>query len=301
MTYVLFLIGLVALFFGGELLVRGASAVARHFRLSPMVIGLTTVGFGTSAPELLVSVQAAFAGQPSIAVGNVLGSNISNVLLILGFSAALAPLVIHPQGLLRDFGFMLGSTALVWMMLAGGFITRLEGLLLLAGLAAFVIMALKTGEAHPADGPSLPQAKAWACAAGGLGLLMLGAHWLVDSATVIARAFGVSEAVIGLTVVAVGTSLPEMATSVVATIRRQTEIAVGNIVGSNIFNILGILGATAAIAPTPVEPRFVGVDMFWVAGSALLLTLAAVVLKGVPRALGGAFLATYAVYVFLMM
>ncbi len=302
MTYLLFVLGLVALFFGGEYLVRGATAIAKHFRLSPMVIGLTIVGFGTSAPELLVSVQAAMAGQPAIAIGNVLGSNIANILLILGVSAVIAPLLIPVRKIWRDLGFMLLATAAIWFMLLDGTVTRLEGMLLIGGLIVFLATAFLSGkvEVDEADLGDVPQWKAWAMTLGGLVVLVIGARLLVDSSTEIARAFGISEAVIGLTIVAVGTSLPELATSVIAAIRKQTEIAVGNVVGSNIFNIFGILGITALIAPIPADPRFAAVDMPWVAGTAIGLTLLAFVLGGLPRIAGALLLAAYAGYVALI-
>ncbi|MFN7222491.1 MAG: calcium/sodium antiporter [Paracoccaceae bacterium] len=303
MTYILFCIGLVALFLGGEYLVRGASNIARHFNLSPMVIGLTIVGFGTSAPELLVSVQAALAGQPAIAIGNVLGSNIANILLILGVSAVIAPLLIPLRKVWRDIGFVLVATAALWIMLLDGAISRLDGGLLLLGLAVFMAMAFVLGKEEP-DLDAVPPAKmgiAIAQTVGGLIVLVIGARLLVDSATEIARTFGVSEAVIGLTVVAVGTSLPELATSVIAALRKQTEIAVGNVIGSNIFNIFSILGITALITPISAEPRFASVDMPWVAGTAILLALFAVLLKGIPRLAGAALLAIYAGYIALML
>ncbi len=302
MTYLLFVVGLVALFFGGEYLVRGASAIARKFNLSPMVIGLTIVGFGTSAPEMLVSVQAALADQPAIAIGNVLGSNIANILLILGLSALIAPLLIPVRKLWRDLAFMLAATATIWVMLLDGQVTRLDGVILLAGLVIFLVVAFVTGksdEDQSIEG-DIPQWKAWAMTLGGLVVLVIGARFLVDSATDIARAFGISEAVIGLTIVAVGTSLPELATSVIAAIRKQTEIAVGNIVGSNIFNIFGILGTTAVLAPIPADPRFAAIDMPWVAATAVGLTILAFVLGGLPRIAGALLLAAYGGYVFLM-
>ncbi len=304
MTYLLFTLGLLGLFFGGEYLVRGASAVARHFGLSPIVIGLTIVGFGTSAPELLVSLQAALADPPApgIAIGNVVGSNIANVLLILGVSAAIAPLVIPARKLWRDLGFMLAATAILWVMLADGQVTRMEGILLLAGLAAFLTTAFLTGkeEGEEITLGDIPQWKAWAMTAGGLVVLVIGARLLVDSATEIARGFGISEAVIGLTIVAVGTSLPELATSAIAAIRKQTEIAVGNVIGSNIFNIFGILGTTAAIVPIPAEPRFASVDMPWVGATAVGLTVLAFALGGLPRIAGALLLVAYGGYIWLM-
>ncbi|TJZ91263.1 calcium/sodium antiporter [Paracoccus gahaiensis] len=302
MTSLLFILGLVALFFGGELLVRGATAVARHFRLSPMLIGLTIVGFGTSAPEMLVSVQAALAGQPAIAIGNVLGSNIANILLILGISAVVAPLVIPVRKLWRDLGFMLLATAAIWIMLLDGAVTRLDGGLLLTGLAIFLVTAFLTSRIEPdtISQGEVAQWKAWAMTLGGLVVLVIGARLLVTSSTELARAFGISEAVIGLTIVAVGTSLPELATSLIAALRKQTEIAVGNIVGSNIFNIFAILGVTALINPIPADPRFASVDMVWVAASALGLSVLAFALGGLPRIAGVILLLAYGGYVALI-
>jgi cation:H+ antiporter len=302
-TYLLFFVGLVILVTGGELLVRGASAIARAFHLSPLLIGLTIVGFGTSAPELIVSVQAALAGQPGIAIGNVIGSNIGNVLLILGISALIAPLIIPGAKLWRDLGFMLAATAMVWWMLLDGQITRLDGLVLLASLAAFLTTAFIAGSGHPPEAGHEtfgPNWKPWVLTGAGLVLLVIGARFLVDSATTIARDFGISEAVIGLTIVAIGTSLPELATSVIAAFRKHTEIAVGNIVGSNIFNIFGILGLTAVIAPIPAEARFAAIDMWWVAASSVGLAIVAFVLGGLPRIAGAALLTTYGAYLWFI-
>ena len=271
MTYVMFLAGLLLLIAGGEGLVRGASGIARHFRISPMVIGLTIVGFGTSAPELLVSLEAALTGQPGLAIGNVVGSNIANILLILGISAVMAPLVIPIRKMYRDFGFMLAAMALMWIMLLDGMIGRLDGAILFMGLIGFLAMAFFSGEVEPIDDMPLPSMPlAWAMTLGGLVGLVLGAGLLVDSASTIARSFGVSEAVIGLSIVAIGTSLPELTTSIIAALRKETEIAVGNVVGSNVFNVFGILGTTALITPIPAEPRFAQVDMVWMAAATAL-------------------------------
>ena len=301
MTYLLFVVGLLGLFFGGEYLVRGASSIARRFGISPLVIGLTIVGFGTSAPEMLVSVNAALAGQPAIAIGNVLGSNIANILLILGVSAVIAPLIIPARRLARDLAFMLVATGMIWVMLLDGMVSRIEGGVLLAGLAVFLFMAFSSGSVPQEDDPlETSVAKAALMTFGGLVLLVIGAHFLVESASTIARTFGISEAVIGLTIVAVGTSLPELATSVIAAYRRQTEIAVGNIVGSNIFNLFGILGVTAMIAPIPAEARFAMIDMSWVAATAVGLSVLAVWLGGLPRVAGVALLAAYGGYLALM-
>ena len=301
MTYLLFTIGLAMLFFGGEALVRGASSVARHFHLSPMVIGLTIVGFGTSAPELLVSLQAALEGQPEIAIGNIVGSNIANILLILGISALIAPLIIPARRMWRDLAFMMAATAILWAMLLGTEITRTYGAILFLGLLIFLASTFFFGKVEPEpDQPEENQLKAWGFTIGGLIILVIGARLLVDSAVVIATAYGISEAVIGLTIVAVGTSLPELATSVIAAFRKQTEIAVGNIVGSNVFNIFGILGITALIAPIPADPRFAAIDMPWAMAAAVGLTVLAFLLNGLPRVAGVLLLVAYAAYIYFM-
>ncbi len=247
--------------------------------------------------------QAALSGAPSLAIGNVIGSNIANVLLILGLSAMIAVVPMRFADMRRDFAVMIGATLLLWLMIAGGIVTRLEGAILSASLCLYLWLSLKdtAGSAPPEDGlATAPLWKSIAIAIGGLVILMIGARLLVDSATEIARAFGVSEAVIGLTIVAVGTSLPELATSVVAAMRRHPEIAVGNILGSNIFNVLGILGITALVTPIPVEPRFAGLDMGLAFASALVM-LGFAVLAGRIGRLGGAVLLTgYAGYVGLM-
>lgn len=301
MTYLLFTIGLAMLFFGGEALVRGASSVARHFHLSPMVIGLTIVGFGTSAPELLVSLQAALEGQPEIAIGNIVGSNIANILLILGISALIAPLIIPARRMWRDLAFMMAATAILWAMLLGTEITRTYGAILFLGLLIFLASTFFFGKVEPEpDQPEENQLKAWGFTIGGLIILVIGARLLVDSAVVIATAYGISEAVIGLTIVAVGTSLPELATSVIAAFRKQTEIAVGNIVGSNVFNIFGILGITALIAPIPADARFAAIDMPWAMAAAVGLTVLAFLLNGLPRVAGVLLLVAYAAYIYFM-
>ncbi len=303
MTYALFLAGLVGLFFGGEFLIRGAVGVARRLHVPPLVIGLTIVGFGTSTPELLVSLQAALSGAPSLAIGNVIGSNIANILLILGLSSMIAVVPMRFADMRRDFAVMIGATLLLWLMIAGGMVTRLEGAVLSAALGLYLWISLKdtAGSAPPEDGlVTAPLWKSIAIAIAGLVILMIGARLLVHSSTEIARAFGVSEAVIGLTIVAIGTSLPELATSIVAALRRHPEIAVGNILGSNIFNILGILGITALVTPIPVEPRFVGLDMALALAAALAMLGFAVLGGRIGRIGGGALLAGYAGYIGLM-
>jgi cation:H+ antiporter len=251
--------GLVLLVTGAELLVRGASRLAAALGIPQLVIGLTVVAFGTSAPELAVSVRSALAGQADLALGNVVGSNIFNVLVILGISALAAPLVVSRRVVRLDVPIMIAASVLLLLLAMDGGIGRGEGVLLLAGIAGYTLFLLRwqrrdtvdaAGPATPAGPPGMPAVlRQGALAAGGLVLLVIGSRWLVAGATAIADGWGVSDLVIGLTVVAAGTSLPELATSVVATIRGQRDIAVGNVVGSNIFNILAVLGASALVAP----------------------------------------------------
>ncbi|SNS23298.1 cation:H+ antiporter [[Luteovulum] sphaeroides subsp. megalophilum] len=305
MVYILFVAGLLGLFFGGEFLVRGAANVARSYRISPMVIGLTIVGFGTSTPELLVSLNAALDGASSIAVGNVLGSNIANILLILGLTALIYPVAVDGRRVWKDLAFMVGATVLLWIMLLGDGLSRIEAGVLVAALMGFLVSSFLSGrtEEEETDPEALtPVWKSALITLGGLVVLMVGARLLVDSSTQIARSFGISEAVIGLTIVAVGTSLPELATSAIAAWRKHSEIAVGNVIGSNIFNVLGILGITGLVLPIQgLDPRFLREDMPWVLGCSLLLVVMAFALKGVPRWAGALLLAAYGGYVALML
>ena len=259
----LFVLGLLALIAGAEALVRGASRMAMSLGISPLVIGLTVVAFGTSAPEVAVSVGAALEGNPDLAVGNVVGSNIANVLLILGMSALIAPLAVSEQIIRQEVPIMIGISALLVAFAANGALGQAEAglLLLLAGVyTVFLIVQARRGSAKAQQEAmhELPEAAGWDASPvaqallvlGGLGLLVLGADWLVGAATHFARAFGVSDLVIGLTIVAVGTSMPELATSIMAAIRGERDIAVGNVVGSNIFNILGCLGLAGLVSPS---------------------------------------------------
>lgn len=300
MDYLLLLGGLIGLFFGGEALVRGAVAIAHRLAIPPLLIGLTVVGFGTSTPELLVSVDAALSGVPDIALGNIVGSNIANILLIVGLSALVWPIRIAGETLRRDTAVMMAAALALLPLFWLGEMGRPAGLLLLAGLAAYLVHAYLHPGTTVAEDQATAPAPLWKSALWvGLGLLalMLGARFLVDGATNIARNFGLSEAFIGLTIVAVGTSLPELATSLIAALRRQSEIAIGNVVGSNIFNVLGILGATAVIAPVPVAARFLGFDLpVMIAASAALVALL-LLRPRIGRLAGVALLVAYAAYV----
>jgi cation:H+ antiporter len=246
-------LGLILLIAGAEALVRGASRLAATVGLSPLVIGLTVVAFGTSAPELAVSVGASLAGRTDIAVGNVVGSNIFNVLFILGLSALIAPLTVARQLVRLDVPLVIVISGLVLLLGLDGRIGRLEGALLFAGLLGYLAFLLRAGQGDAPAGDRAAARRAWPLDAllvvAGLAMLILGSRWLVAGATQLAAQFGVSELVIGLTVVAAGTSLPEVVTSVVASLRGERDIAVGNVVGSNLFNLLGVLGLSAVAAP----------------------------------------------------
>ncbi len=317
--------GLGLLLVGAEGLVRGASGIASRFGIPSLVIGLTVVAFGTSAPELAVSVRSTFDGQAGLAVGNVVGSNIFNVLLILGLSALLTPLAVSRQLVRIDVPLMIGASALVWILALDGHLGRTEGLLLFAGLLGYLVLQFRIGaregtlnrgkpgrevrtavKERSADlGPLPGAARAapsllfqLALTAGGLALLVLGARWLVAGAVEVAVALGVSDLVIGLTIVAGGTSLPEVATSVLASLRGERDIAVGNVVGSNIFNLLGVLGLTAALAPggLPVPPAAPGFDLPFMTAAALVCLPIFVTGLAISRWEGAVFLGYYLAY-----
>ena len=299
MEFVFLLGGLAALFMGGEALVRGSVGIATRLAISPLVIGLTVVGFGTSTPELLVSVDAALRGVPDIAIGNVVGSNIGNILLIVGVTALVWPIRVMGDTLRRDTGIMVVAALVLIPVFWSGQIDRAAGAVMVAGLIGFLLWAyLRPGSSgDSAVGPAMPIWQGVLWVAVGLAALMVGARFLVDSAVQIARGFGVSEAFIGLTIVAVGTSLPELATSVIAALRRQSEIAIGNIVGSNIFNILGILGVTALITPIPVASRFLAFDLPIMIAASVVLAALLLSRPRLGRGIGIAFLAAYVGYV----
>ncbi len=302
--------GLVLLFVGGELLVRGAVNLSLRLGISPLLVGLAVVGFGTSAPELLVSLQAATAGQPDIAVGNVVGSNIANVLLIIGTSALIRPLYCPPQMGRRDGTLGVVAAGLLILLAFAGTIHAWEGAVLLALLIGHLTWSYRIERrdyppaaavhVHETNEMAPDRMPAWVALAillAGLAAVLLGARWLVDGAVVLARQAGVSEAVIGLTLVAVGTSLPELATSIVAALRGHNDVAIGNVLGSNLFNILAILGTTALVVPVPVSPELLHLDL-WVMLAVMggLLLLLSVGCR-LGRAAGTAFLLLYGGYI----
>jgi len=302
LDYFYLVAGLIGLFFGGEALVRGSVGIAQRMAIPPLLIGLTVVGFGTSTPELLVSVDAALRGVPDIAIGNIVGSNIGNILLIVGLSALVYPIKVMGSTLRRDTAVMVGAALLLVPIFYMAQIGRISGLLLVAGLASYLIWAYRQPGETVAEDDDAPAPASTIVSVlwiiGGLVALMVGARFLVDGAVNIARGYGISEAFIGLTIVAIGTSLPELATSLIAAFKRQSEIAIGNIVGSNIFNVLGILGATALISPIPVASRFLTFDLPVMIAASLVLTALLLTRPVIGRGVGVAMLAGYAAYVF---
>jgi len=253
-TLGLFIVGLALLIVGAEVLVRGAARLARSLGISPIIIGLTVVAFCTSAPEMAVGLQASLGGEADIALGNVVGSNIFNVLFILGISALIVPLIVHQRLIQLDVPLMIGLSAAVFLMALDGRIGRVDGLLLLLGGIAYTIFTVRASRHTEPDvqqeyekefdaGRQSSRLVDVLLIAGGLVMLVLGARWLVGGAVSLARVLGLSELIIGLTIIAAGTSLPEVATSVIASLRGERDIAVGNVVGSNIFNLLFVLGA----------------------------------------------------------
>jgi len=309
MTYLTVLAGLVLLVAGGELLVRGAVATALRFGVSAMVIGLTLVGFGTSTPELVTSLEAAFLGAPGIAVGNVVGSNIANILLILGLAAAITPIGVDRATLRRDGTVVLLAALACLAAVLSGAVGRVAGGILVTLLVAYVYYTYRhppPAAAQPEDPALVPGPAPQRLATGltlfavGLALTILGADLLVGGAIELARAWQVSDVVIGVTIVAIGTSLPELVTSITAAIRKQPDIALGNIIGSNIFNVLGILGVTALVHPVEVPAAILALDIWAMLGATVLLLVCAATGARLSRGEGGLFLAAYATYLIVL-
>ena len=310
MNLLLIVIGLIALTAGGEAVVRGALAAGKRLGVSPLLAGLVIVGFGTSAPELVVSISAALDQQPDIALGNVVGSNIGNVLLILGVCAIITPLTISRLALVRDGLSVVGASALFLVLVWGSALVRWDAAILLAALAGYLVWAYisesrpqsAAGAIHRQEGAQMTLLPGRPLTIGlvllaGLALLITGSQALLWGAMGLAQSLGVSEAVIGLTLVAVGTSLPEFAVSLLAALRRQADVAVGNILGSNLFNLLGILGVSALLQPLPVSPRMLLFDQWVMLASALLLLLVLYTGHRISRPEGGLLVAGYAAYV----
>lgn len=303
------IIGAVLLYLGAEGLVRGSASLATRLGVSPLIAGLTIVAFGTSAPELSVSLSSALGGHADIALGNVIGSNIFNIAVILGIAALIQPLRIHLSVIRRDIPVMIAASAIAFGLILYGSFSRVAGVGLLLGLGLYLVFAIRSGKSlanntgeTAIDVPPL-LSKSWlidsVVLVAGLGILLVGSRLFIEGATTLAKSLGVSDAVIGLTVVAAGTSLPELATSVVAAVRRQSDIAIGNVVGSNIFNVFCILGVTASVSP--VNASGIGLrDGIVMLFLSLILLPFALTDRKISRVEGAVLISVYAVYLFLL-
>jgi cation:H+ antiporter len=298
-------VGLVILIFAGDALVKGAVNLALRLGIPALVVSLTVVAFGTSAPELLVSANAILDGAPGLALGNVVGSNTANVLLVLGVPALIATMRTSACETRRDYALMMAGSLLFVALCLTGTLVWWHGLVLLGALAGILVYTfVQSREAPPevdeAD-PEMPWWRIGVLLALGLAGLPLGADLLVDGATSIARAFGVSETVIGLTLVAIGTSLPELATTVMAAIRGRAEVALGNVLGSNMFNLLGIMGIAVLVGPVPVDPAFLRLDLWVMLGASLLLIPFVFMRRDVTRPWGVLLTGIYGGYLWLLL
>ncbi len=306
--YLILSLGLTILLVGGDMLVRGSVRLAARLAVPPLIIGLTIVALGTSAPELFLSVQAALGGSGGLAIGNVVGSNITNILLVLGLPGLMKKSPGHLDGLQRNVVVMIGFTALFMVMLASGELTRYNGLLLLVLLVLFLSAQLHSARAtaeadivhdyhqdleHPPSGTGVIVAFLMI----GFAALPLGADLTVRSATEIARSWNISDEVIGLTVLALGTSLPELATGIMAVRRNNASLAIGNVVGSSIFNIAAIMGITVVIAPIPVGHQIIAYDMWIMLAASLLVWFLVHFQIGIGKRVGGLMTAGYVVYI----
>ncbi|WP_339690962.1 calcium/sodium antiporter [uncultured Parasphingorhabdus sp.] len=307
----LLLVGFVVLIVGGELLVRGAVRVAERAGMSELLIGLTIVGFGTSAPELVASVEAALAGSPGIAWGNIVGSNLANSLLILGTASLILPVVVPRGPLWRDGGLALAATVVLWLVASTTGITIAIGSAFLIVLMAYLAYAYRAEQTQPVGATALhekaesleisdthlhdvqPLWRSILVLVVGIVLIVMGGRWLVEGAIDLARLVGMSEAVIGLTVIAIGTSLPELVTSVIAAYKGASAVALGNVLGSNIFNLLLIGGVTAIIAPGTIPGEITGFGLPVLIAASVLLLIFAATGRRITRIEGGILLVTY--------
>jgi cation:H+ antiporter len=307
---ILVAVGLVGLFFGGDWLVKGAARLATALGVSSLVVGLTVVAVGTSLPELLVSISAALQGTNGIVLGNVLGSNIANIGLILGVTALILPIGVHWKLLIREIPIMIAASVLALLLALDGSLSLVDGVVLMIGFGVFSLILLRTGVSEEAEiAPELSEFEAEQGITAkttipvevgrvvvGLVLLIVGAQFLIQGAVGIARAAGISELLIGLTLVAVGTSLPELATSVIAAIRKESDIAIGNVIGSNIANLFIILGLTAVIRPVPVAETILRTEYLVMIGFAVAVFPLALS-RTIGRKEGALLLIAYTVFV----
>jgi cation:H+ antiporter len=306
MSYLLLALGFLILLLGGKFLVDGASAIAARLGLSPGLIGLTIVAFGTSAPELLVSVTASLKGASDITIGNVIGSNISNISLVLGISAIIFPIYIQKSTLKLDYPFTLISSVLFYIMAFNGVISLYEGIILFScfiGLNWYFFKTIERVEFTEEEAILMKKQSPWLATlqlvAGAAGLYF-GSEFVVGNASLIARNFGVSERIIGVTIIAIGTSLPELVTSVLAALKKETEMALGNILGSNIMNVFSIVGITALIKPIDVATEFIFTDFVWMLGFTILLLPVMRINYIITRIKGAGLLLGYLLYIYIL-
>ena len=308
MEYLYSALGFILLLVSGNYLVKSSVSLARHFNVSTLVIGLTVVAFGTSSPELIVSMQAVLKGHPEISIGNVVGSNISNIALVLALAAILSPISIRKSTVITDWSVMMISSVLFYLFVVNGVLNRAEGMIFCGLILLYVVFSLRFSRIQQNKSDEIPEKQKYSLliatliTLGSCAGLILGADLLIENAIIIATRMGVSERAISVSIIAVGTSLPELATSVIAAIKKESDISVGNIVGSNIFNILIVLGITATIKPVEVSPLLIRFDIPWMLGISLLLLVFMLPARNsrLSRAEGVALFCLYIVYIYLV-
>jgi cation:H+ antiporter len=309
-TIILLIIGLIVLIVGGDYLVKGSSSLALRLRLSPLVVGLTIVAFGTSAPELLISIQSALKGSPDIAMGNVVGSNICNLALVLGLTAVINPVKVKTNSIQIDWPMTMGSSLLLYLIVREGNITAATGILFIVLLLIYMFFIIRNSRKttiatektlNKDEIPDMPSKQIWKdivfILIGCVGLYF-GSEWFVNSAKDLALSLGVEERVVGLTIVALGTSLPELTTAAVASYKGQTDLAIGNLMGSNIFNILSILGITSLIHEIPVHVDIVNKDIIWMLLVTLVILPLMITRRRVGRMDGIILIIVYVIYIY---
>ncbi len=308
MGFVMLVAGFILLFFSGDWLVKSSVQIAGYLKISTLVVGITVVAFGTSAPELIVSLKAVYDGVPDISIGNIVGSNIANVALVLGLVSVILPITVKKKSIIIDWGVMMFASALFYLFALNLRIQFYEGVIFLIILGLYLFYSVyssrkKAGkEGYEIKEPTMSISKAIALLCLAAAGLYFGSELLVDGAVIVAKGFHVSERVIAVSVVAFGTSVPELATSVIAALKKETDISIGNIIGSNIFNLLGILGVTSVLKPINVAHEMITMDIWWMMGIAVLLLLALLPFKKgtITRFKGLIMVVTYFVYMILL-
>jgi cation:H+ antiporter len=308
MEYLLSALGFLILLGSGHFLVRGSVSLSQYFKVSKLVIGLTVVAFGTSAPELIISLQSAIKGHPEIAIGNVIGSNISNIALVLAIAAIVSPIRVKQSSIKIDWSVMMGVSLLFYLFILNGWLSRFEGFVFITLLTAYILFHLRKSKNElliSLDIPEIPKFSLpvsiivviIACVG-----LIAGAHLLIENAVIVATNLGMSERAISVSLIAVGTSLPELSTSIIAAYQKESDISVGNILGSNIFNILSVLGFTAIVKPIEVSPMLRNFDTLWMLGIGLLFFIVLLPMrKKIITPFNGLFmLSVYSVYIYLV-